>query len=59
MAGNNLQLTFAVARCDECKAENKLYEILRILVYSALAGACMESITQWRCESKHTKMRKG
>ena len=35
MAGNNLQLTFAVARCDECKAENKLYEILRIL--------------QWRC----------
>ena len=35
MAGNNLQLIFAVARCDECKAENKLYEILRIL--------------QWRC----------
>ena len=44
MAGNNLQLTFAVARCDECKAENKLYEILRILVYSALARACTSRI---------------
>ena len=44
MAGNNLQLTFAVARCDECKADNKLYEILRILVYSALAGACTSRI---------------